>query len=93
MGGIALRAYMRLEWEASAWLGWPGLAGLPLLSDIFLFQKKVIRSTIEKEAREKEKDKPNTIVEYCKQLIRVGQRYRILQINSIVLPGFVFNYL
>jgi hypothetical protein len=30
-------------------------------------------------AMEKEKDKPNTIVEYCKQLIRVGPRYRILQ--------------
>jgi hypothetical protein len=40
MEGVALRAYMRLGWETSAWLGWLGLAGLPLLSDIFFISEK-----------------------------------------------------
>jgi hypothetical protein len=60
MGGVALCAYIRLGWEASAWLGLarPCWAASPFRY-FFISEKKVIQSTIEKEAREKEKDKPN----------------------------------
>jgi hypothetical protein len=93
MGGVALCAYMRSGWEASAWLGLarPCWAASPFRY-FFISEKKVIKSTIEKEARKKEKDEPNSRI-----LQTIDSRWstiqNILQINSIVFPGSVFNYL